>query len=115
MEFASIFNGFGVTTHLVYRGEYPLRGFDEDIRKQVARSVERRGVVLYPNATITSAKKLQSGKMVELDDGRKIYADEMMVATGRRPNTQKLGLRDIGVKMGAVGEILVDVSLEQSP
>ena len=56
MEFASIFNGFGVTTHLVYRGEYPLRGFDEDIRKQVARSVERRGVVLYPNATITSAK-----------------------------------------------------------
>ena len=36
VEFASIFNGFGIETHLVYRADLPLRGFDQDIRSQLS-------------------------------------------------------------------------------
>ena len=108
LEFAGIFNGFGAKTHLVYRGDLPLRGFDEDIRRHIATAMQDRGIVLHPGTTVNVIEADKGQKSVTLSDGSTILADQVMAATGRKPNTDQLGLADIGVDRGPNGEVLVD-------
>ena len=107
-EFASIFNGFGIETHLVYRADLPLRGFDADIRAEAATALAGRGIMLHPGCTVASVVSGQRDvKTVMLSDGSKIDADQVMAATGRLPNTAGLGLETAGIELGPNGEIAV--------
>ena len=108
LEFASIFNGFGVDTHLVYRGDLPLRGFDEDVRSEIATALEGRGITLHPGTVIENVANAASAHAVSLSDGSVIEAEQIMVATGRAPNTDGLQLDAVGVTVGKRGEIQVN-------
>ena len=108
LEFAGIFNGYGAKTHLVYRGDLPLRGFDEDVRRNIAVAMQDRGIILHPGMTIDALEDDNGRKIATLSSGEKIHADQVMAATGRKPNTDMLGLDQVGVEMGANGEIQVD-------
>ena len=109
LEFAGIFNGFGAKTHLVYRSDLPLRGFDDDIRAAIATAMADRGIILHPGVTVAEvAADASGGKSISLSDGSVIVADQLMAATGRAPNTTRLGLSDVGVALGAKGEVIVD-------
>lgn len=108
LEFAGIFNGYGAKTHLVYRGDLPLRGFDDDIRRHIAVAMQDRGIILHPGTTIDALEDNKAKKIATLSDGTKIHVNQVMAATGRKPNTDNLGLDQIGVDMGRNGEILVD-------
>ena len=111
VEFASIFNGFGVETHLVYRADLPLRGFDEDIRQEIATALSGRGIILHSGCTLTNVTAQSDGqKLVSLSDGTDIVVDQVMAATGRRPNTSGLGLAEAGVTLGPHGEVPVDAT-----
>lgn len=115
VEFASIFNGFGIETHLVYRADLPLRGFDEDVRQEAATALSGRGIILHPGCTLTNVAALADGqasgpKTVSLSDGTDITVDQVMAATGRRPNTNGLGLESVGIALGPNGEVPVDAS-----
>ena len=110
-EFASIFNGFGIETHLVYRADLPLRGFDADIRAEAATALAGRGIMLHPGCTVASVVSGQQDvKTVTLSDGSEIDADQVMAATGRLPNTAGLGLETAGIELGPKGEIAVDTN-----
>lgn len=108
LEFASIFNGFGARTHLVYRGDLPLRGFDEEIRDHIAVALVERGIVLHNGCTIAEVTADDGLKKVTLSSGESMTVDVVMAATGRVPNTADLGLDQIGVKLGRYGEVSVD-------
>jgi glutathione reductase (NADPH) len=108
VEFAGIFNGFGAKTHLVYRADEPLRGFDQDIRHAFTEAAAERGIILHPGNTITSVEGDDDNKTIHLSDGSKISADTLMVATGRKPNVTGLGLEAAGVAMTDAGAIKVD-------
>ena len=108
VEFAGIFNGFGSKTHLVYRADLPLRGFDSDIRKAFAEAAEARGVILHSGASIASVSGRDSGKVITLDNGEVLHADVLMAATGRKPNTAGLGLAEAGVELSRSGAVVVD-------
>ena len=111
VEFASIFNGFGVETHLAYRADLPLRGFDEDIRRESATALAGRGIILHPGCRLTAVVAGADGrKTVTFYDGTDLDFDEVMAATGRRPNTGGLGLETAGVAVGSRGEIPVDAN-----
>lgn len=111
VEFASIFNGFGIETHLVYRADLPLRGFDGDIRQESALALAGRGIILHPGCTLSAVTAATGGvKTVSLSDGAEIVVDEVMAATGRAPNTAGLGLESAGVSVGSRGEIPVDAN-----
>ena len=110
VEFASIFNGFGIETHLVYRADLPLRGFDEDIRQEAATALAGRGIILHPGCTLTAVANEAGQKTVTLSDGSDIVVDQVMAATGRRPNTSGLGLEAAGIALGPKGEVPVDAS-----
>ena len=97
LEFAGIFNGFGAKTHLVYRSDLPLRGFDADIRSEIATALEGRGVILHPETTISAIAGNGDEKQISLSDGTVITVSQVMAATGRSPNTAGLGLAETGV------------------
>ena len=108
LEFAGIFNGFGAETHLVYRGELPLRGFDEDVRTHIATALEERGIILHSGRTIKSITKTDNVCSVTLDNGEIIECAQIMAATGRTPNVSHLGLEHVGVAQQKNGAIIVD-------
>lgn len=110
LEFAGIFNGLGARTHLIYRSDLPLRGFDDDVRLQIATAMTDRGIILHPKTTVDNIIDKNGCREVCLSDGGTLEVNEFMAATGRRPNTASLGLEDIGVDCGEHGEIKVDTT-----
>ena len=108
VEFAGIFNGFGVDTHLVFRADKVLRGFDNDIREHLMTSMRQKGITIHKEVTISGIEKLNLNYNVKLSNGKKLNVDKVMGATGRTPKVSKLGLKDIGVDLGNRGEVLVN-------
>ena len=109
VEFAGIFNGFGAETHLVYRADKPLRGFDEGLRSAFAAAAEDRGIHMHQGVTITAVTANDEGeKIITLSDGSTIEADCLMAATGRAPMTNDLGLKNIDLDLAPNGAIIVD-------
>ena len=107
LEFAGIFAALGSDTHLIYRSDFPLRGFDYDIREHIAKCLPKRGIMLHPNSSITKVQKKSNKLAVFLDNKKTIETNQLLAATGRNPNTAKLGLKKIGVKTGDAGQIIV--------
>ena len=115
VEFAGIFNGLGVATTLLYRGEKILRGFDEDLRDDLTAAMIRRGVTIRTAVEPASIEEMARGPgprqlRLALSDGSKLDVGEVMFATGRVPNTVGLGLDAAGVKLGKRGKVGVDAA-----
>lgn len=108
VEFAGIFNALGVAVKLLYRSEQILRGFDEDLRHALAEEMRKKGVDILCNTDVVSIGKAARGYELTCTSGEKLKVGLVMYATGRKPNTQKLGLDKAGVECGAKGEIKVD-------
>ena len=107
-EFAGILNGLGSTVTQLYRGEQILRGFDCGIRGTVADGMRSRGIRLCLETNVASIEKSGDRLSVTDSNGHSHDADIVLYATGRRPNSASLGLGDVGVELGANGEIAVD-------
>ncbi|MGB2097875.1 MAG: glutathione-disulfide reductase, partial [Candidatus Puniceispirillales bacterium] len=108
VEFAGIFAGFGVKTHLVFRADQPLRGFDTDMRQGLMTAMQDRGIMLHAGAFITSVHADAGLKTITLDNGAELHADVVMAATGRMPNIDGLGLSEQGVTLTDKNAIKVD-------
>ncbi|MGQ0446397.1 MAG: glutathione-disulfide reductase [Beijerinckiaceae bacterium] len=108
VEFASIFARLGTKVSLAARGENVLRGFDEDMRIGVRDALARAGVNLNFGMLPTRIEKTPTGYRVSLTNGTRIDADQVMIATGRRPNTAGLGLEKAGVEIDSLGAVKVD-------
>ena len=104
VEFAGIFKGLGAQTHIMYRADFPLRHFDHECRTVVAENLQRRGVQIYSGCNPEKIEHLPNGKYAlhyrnmngEHDT---IVVDQVMFATGRKPNSKGIGLE--------VGQIMV--------
>ncbi len=107
-EFAGIFNGLGARVTQFYRGAQILRGFDGEVRGHVADEMIRKGINLRLGTDVEEIKKRDDGLHVTCTNGSSCVVDMVMYATGRRPNTEGLGLEEAGVKLGRQGEIRVD-------
>ncbi len=108
VEFAGIFNGLGVETTLLYRGEKILRGFDEDLRDALSEELPKKGLDLRVKSDIVSIVRKGANLVATLTDGSTIEAGFIMYATGRAPNVAGLGLETAGVKLNAKGAVAVD-------
>ena len=114
LEFASIFNALGTDTHLIYRGDLPLRGFDEDVRAHMVKSLSERGIHLHAQTDIISVSQSGSQKQLHFKNGDSLLVDVFMGATGRKPKTNGLGLEEVGVQMTEAGAIIVDEMSQSS-
>jgi glutathione reductase (NADPH) len=108
VEFAGIFAGLGSHVTLIYRGENILRGFDDDVRNHVRTEMEARGIRVLTGCKVTSVEDASGHFSVRLSSGNQISADQVMFATGRVPNVNKMGLKEAGVEIAKNGGIAVD-------
>ena len=107
-EFAGVLNGMGVEVTQYYRGAQVLRGFDDEARGLVAEEMKSQGIDLHCGTDIIEMGKDGTGIRVKATNGSEKVFDQVLFATGRRPNTDDMGLEEAGVKLGRKGEIVVD-------
>jgi len=113
VEFASIFNGLGVETTLVYRRDRLLRSFDADLGHFLGEQMAAKGVKVRYGCNI--AKISRNGSLrSDLTDGSVLESDSVMLATGRAPNVAGLGLDRVGVELADNGAVVVDERYQSS-
>src|SRR4051812_2647138 len=108
LEFAHIFHGLGAKVSLIYRGEKPLRGFDDDIRTALCDSMRERGLDVQLGCEFTKVEKRGARLHAETNKGAIIECDQILLAIGRQPNTDALHVEKAGVELGKKGEVKVD-------
>lgn len=109
VEFANIFHGLGVETTLIYRGKEILGRFDMDMRRGLHRAMEDKGIRIITHTISRGIEKRPDGRLdIHLTNDETLVADQLMLAVGRTPNTEALGLEAAGVETGPLGEIVVD-------
>jgi mycothione reductase len=109
-EFAHVFASFGVKVTQIVRGPALLRHLDADVSGQFTQEAASRYTVLLES---TVAKVAETGAGVELlVEGPRgqdsITAELLLVATGRRPNADTLGVAATGVAVDEEGRVVVD-------
>ncbi len=108
MEFAGIFNALGSHVEVVNRSETILRGYDVDVVERLLHIAMLRGIDFHMNSQIKSVEKTEDCLLVDIGGPERLRADQVLIATGRKPNTAGLGLENAGVELGKGGEIPVD-------
>ncbi|QXG49914.1 glutathione-disulfide reductase [Pseudomonas viridiflava] len=115
VEFASIFNGLGAETTLVYRGEMFLRGFDGSVRTHLHEELLKRHMDIRFNSDIERIDKQADGTLkLSMKGGGTLETDCVFYATGRRPMLDNLGLDSVNVKLDKHGYIEVDENYQSS-
>ncbi len=112
MEFASAWHAFGVEVTVVELLDRLLPLEDADASKEVQRQFRKRGISYLTGAKMTSVETTQRTVKCEVETAKgeteELKADLLLVAVGRSPVTEGLGLEDIGVETGERGHVQVD-------
>ena len=114
LEFGQMYRRFGSEVTIVEIGSRLIPREDEDVSQAVAGFLDREGVHVELNAKCLNLSKRGDDIVMALDceDGkREIAGSHLLIATGRRPNTDDLGLDRAGIKQDARGYIEVDDEL----
>src|SRR5438309_3612325 len=108
-EFAGIFHQFGSHVTLVNRTDVILRQYDQQIVDRLMQISIRKGIDFRFHSTIEKIEKGESGSLhVTMTGCDDIEADQVLFATGRKPNTSGLGLQASGVEVADKDQIRVD-------
>jgi glutathione reductase (NADPH) len=108
VEFAGLFRGLGAEVDLVFRQHLPLRGFDQELREDLAAAMGSQGIRLHPSQTIHKIEADGETKRVTLTNGHVVETDLVFFAVGRKPRTKGLGLEMAGVAVDDRGAVIVD-------
>ncbi|HWU03529.1 MAG TPA: glutathione-disulfide reductase [Novosphingobium sp.] len=110
LEFAGVFNALGAQVTVVNRSDKVLRGYEEALTERLLKITQERGIAYRFESPIEKVEKQADGSFLVHTKGNDapIEADVVMVATGRRPKTDGLGLENAGIALGDNGQIVVD-------
>lgn len=106
MEFASVFKSFGSNVTVIEFLKECLPAIDSDIAKRMRKVMERRGIEFYMQSAVKSINRKGDKLMVCFDKKNKpqeVEADIVLVATGRKPNIDGLGLENTGINFDSKG------------
>ena len=113
VEFASMMATFGVDVTLISSGEHVLPREDEDAARVVEAGLEAAGVRIV-RGRAASASREGNTTTLTLTDGSTVSAEAVLVAVGRVPNTDGIGLDEAGVELTDRGFVAVDEHLRTS-
>ncbi|MGL4287122.1 MAG: mercuric reductase, partial [Phreatobacter sp.] len=114
LEFGQMYRRFGSAVTIVETGPRLIQREDEDVSEAIRAILEAEGVKIRLNAACIAVEKHGSGVAVKLDCGDgppDIEGSHLLLAVGRRPNTDDLGLEAAGIATDARGYIVVDDAL----
>ncbi len=112
LEFGQMFLRFGSRVTVVHRGEHILPREDADVTGELQKALEAEGVRFVLNAQTTHVEKRNGEVVLKLQGGGEVTGSRLLVATGRRPNTDDLGLESAGVQINRQGFVQVNSRLE---
>jgi len=110
VELACIFKALGAEVTMLIRGERPLRGFDRDVRAHLAKLLIGKGIRISASEEVAAIEPSLDGSGLALRThaAQIFHGEKVLLATGRKPNTDELRLAEIGVKLDGRGAVLVD-------
>lgn len=114
VEFSSIYASFGSKVTILQDGDVFLPREDAEIAGVVRESLESRGIRVMTGVRVRELEQAEGRALVTVDTGteiQKLEAEAVLIATGRRPNTEGLNLEAAGVEVGPRGGIVTDDSL----
>ena len=107
VEMAHLFSSLGVEIRVVEPAATLLAALDTDISRRFTEEASARWDV-HVDATVTDIGNDGDGVEIVLSDGSRVTGELLLVATGRQPNTDNLGLDSVGVSLGPDGRVIVD-------
>ena len=117
LEFGQMFRRFGSQVTIIEKGPRLIARDDEDVSAAVKEILEQEGVNIHLESKCIRAEKKGKGVVVKLDcDGatREVTGSHLLLAVGRTPNTDSLGLEKTSIKVNERGYIVVDDQLRTS-
>ena len=106
-EFAHVFSSFGVQIHIVTMASTLVETLDAEISRRFTAKVVGQWHV-HLDSSVTGIEGGPGGISVGLDDGTRVSGEILLVATGRKPNSDGLGLELAGIARRDDGHIVVD-------
>ena len=97
-EFASIFQRFGAEVTVVELLDRMLPGVDEDLSEQLFRSFKRRRMSVHTSTKVETLTPGKDGVKAKLSSGKELDVDMVLVAVGRKLNTDDIGLETVGIE-----------------
>jgi glutathione reductase (NADPH) len=98
----------GSNVSVYFRSDYPLSGFDGELRGRLRAALEQAGVQFFPRSEIERLIKTDNGYALRAREDEERRFDAVLNATGRIPNTDNLGLENAGVTLTPKGTIPVN-------
>ncbi len=117
LELGSVWSRLGAQVDVVEFLPQIAAGFDPDVSKTLQKLFESQGLTFHLSTEVKSAEVLKSKvKLAAMQEGKEktFEADKVLVAVGRRPFTEGLGLEEAGIELTAKGRISVDSSWQTS-
>lgn len=114
MEFASIFNAFGSQVSVIEYCKEILPAIDKDIAKRLRTSMKKRGVDFHVGSAVTAIEELPTESVVSFEEKGKtqtVEADVVLMAVGRAPRMEHIGLSEAGINYTPRG-IVVDGNMQ---
>jgi len=106
-EFAHVFSSLGVQIHIVTKASTLVETLDAEISRRFTAKVAGEWD-LHLDGSVTGVQRGPTGISVNLDDGNRVSGELLLVATGRKPNTDGLGLELAGITRRNDGHIVID-------
>ncbi|MFS1518206.1 dihydrolipoyl dehydrogenase [Bacillus sp. SCS-151] len=110
-ELGTAYANFGTDVTILEGADEILSGFEKQMSSIVKRKLKKKGVEIFTNALAQGVEEREDGVTVTFEakgETKTIDADYVLVTVGRRPNTEELGLEQVGVEITDRGVIKID-------
>lgn len=110
-ELGTAYANFGSEVTILEGSKDILGGFEKQMTQPVKKNLKKKGVTIVTQAMAKGAEETDSGVKVTYEakgETHEVEADYVLVTVGRAPNTDELGLQELGIKMSERGIIEVD-------
>lgn len=117
MEFADIFNAFGVKVTVIEALPRILPLEDAEASETLSKSYRKRGIEVIAGAKVTKANVAKDKVTLDIEAGgekKQVTAAAVLMAAGRAVNTENIGLKECGIQLTDRGFIKVDKNLQTS-
>lgn len=115
LEFAQMFSRFGTKVCLLQRSEMIIPTEEPELATLLQQYLQDEGIEICTKVKLVSIRQESNEKLVKaIVDGeeRESKAEQILIATGRRPNTKNMGLEEIGIELGEKGEVIVNEEMQ---
>ncbi|MCA1029898.1 dihydrolipoyl dehydrogenase [Bacillus timonensis] len=116
-ELGTAYANFGTEVVILEGADEILSGFEKQMSSLVKRKLKKKGVEIYTNALAKGVEESENGVTVTFEakgEVKSIDADYVLVTVGRRPNTDELGLEQVGIEVTDRGLIKIDKQCRSS-